>query len=97
MQLKIATKAHPNIHEKRFTKEGITEQLKTSLTNLQTSCVDIFYLHAPDHNTPIEETLAAVQQLYTGVCVCVCVCLGGGGGGGRDETIKRQRGGTIPK
>ena len=42
------------------------EQAATSLASLQTSCVDIFYLHAPDHNTPLEETLAACQQLYEG-------------------------------
>ena len=28
--------------------------------------MDIFYLHAPDHNIPLEETLEAVQQLYKG-------------------------------
>ena len=27
--------------------------------------VDIYYLHAPDPATPIEDTLSAIQQLYT--------------------------------
>lgn len=27
------------------------------------SSVELFYLHAPDHNTPIEETLQAVHEL----------------------------------
>jgi aryl-alcohol dehydrogenase-like predicted oxidoreductase len=26
--------------------------------------VDIYYLHAPDPATPIEDTLSAIQQLY---------------------------------
>ncbi len=65
-QLKIATKAHPKLHEKRFTREGVVGQLTTSLSSLSVPSVDIFYLHAPDHDTPIEETLEAVQQLYTG-------------------------------
>jgi aflatoxin B1 aldehyde reductase len=26
--------------------------------------VDIFYLHAPDHSTPFEETLGAVNELH---------------------------------
>ena len=26
--------------------------------------VDLFYLHWPDHETQIEETLSAVQELY---------------------------------
>ena len=29
------------------------------------NCVDLFYLHAPDHNTPIEDTLRAVHELRT--------------------------------
>ncbi len=28
--------------------------------------MDIFYLHAPDHATPLEETLQGVQLLYEG-------------------------------
>ena len=35
--------------------------------NLQVESVDLLYLHVPDHSTPIEETLAAVQELYKGV------------------------------
>lgn len=27
--------------------------------------MDLFYLHAPDHNTPIEDTLRAVHELRT--------------------------------
>ena len=44
------------------------QQLEQSLKNLQLSSVDLFYLHAPDHSTPIEETLRAVQDLYIGKC-----------------------------
>ena len=44
--------------------------MKVSLDRLQLSSVDILYLHAPDHNTPIEETLRACQQLYEGKAVC---------------------------
>jgi aryl-alcohol dehydrogenase-like predicted oxidoreductase len=34
-----------------------------SLTRLGTDYVDIYYLHVPDHDTPIEETLDAVAAL----------------------------------
>ena len=48
-------------------KERVLEQARISLDErLQVPAVDIFYLHAPDHNTPIEETLSACQQLYKG-------------------------------
>lgn len=48
--------------------------VEASLKRLRTDCLDICYLHRPDRNTPIEETLAAfdtlVQQgkvIYVGV------------------------------
>ena len=39
-------------------------QLETSLKRLNLDCVQIFYLHAPDHKTPIIETLKAVNDLF---------------------------------
>ena len=48
--------------------DSVLEQLNTSLKRLKKDSVDLFYLHAPDHNTPIEETLEAVNQLYKGTC-----------------------------
>ena len=46
--------------------DRVTEQMNESLKRLKRDSVDLFYLHAPDHNTPIEETLEAVNQLYKG-------------------------------
>ena len=51
-------------------RESVLEQVHISLSRLQTSCVDILYLHAPDHNTPFEETLSACQQLHQGTSLC---------------------------
>jgi len=45
-------------------KETILDGMKTSLENLGVDSVDIYYLHAPDPTTPIEETLSAIQELY---------------------------------
>ena len=50
-----------------LTRAGVLEQVATCLSNLQTECVDLLYLHAPDHNTPIEETLGAIEQVYQGL------------------------------
>lgn len=44
--------------------EHVIEQLNTSLENLKMDQVKIFYLHSPDHKTPLEETLKACQTLY---------------------------------
>ena len=65
----VATKINP--FTSLLTREGVLKQASTCLESLQVPCVDILYLHAPDHNTPLEETLEAVQQLYTGGCVGV--------------------------
>ncbi|XP_053546269.1 aflatoxin B1 aldehyde reductase member 2 [Bombina bombina] len=62
-EVKLATKANP--WEGRSLKpESLRQQLETSLQRLQKSSVHLFYLHAPDHQTPVEETLAACQELY---------------------------------
>lgn len=46
--------------------ESVREQMSRSLENLACSEVDIFYLHVPDHDTPIEDTLHAVNALHQG-------------------------------
>ena len=45
-------------------KEGISSGMEQSLAALRTDAVDLWYLHLPDHNTPYEETLAAVDAMY---------------------------------
>ena len=42
------------------------EQVSQSLASLQSSSVDILYLHAPDHTTPLEDTLRAANTLHQG-------------------------------
>ncbi|MBN3310528.1 ARK72 reductase, partial [Amia calva] len=61
--VKIATKANP-WEGKTLKPESVRSQLETSLTRLRLECVDIFYLHAPDHQNPIEDTLWACQELH---------------------------------
>ena len=62
-KVQIATKANP-WENKLLDETGIRYQLETSLKRLNLDCVQIFYLHAPDHKTPIFETLKAVNDLY---------------------------------
>lgn len=50
-----------------FKAEDIVKQLNESLASLNVSCVDIFYLHWPDHDIPIAETLKGVDQLHKGI------------------------------
>ncbi|XP_007549611.1 aflatoxin B1 aldehyde reductase member 4-like [Poecilia formosa] len=59
----IATKANP-WDGKTLKPESVRSQLETSLKRLKTDCVDLFYLHAPDHQNPIVETLRACNELH---------------------------------
>ncbi|XP_062842301.1 aflatoxin B1 aldehyde reductase member 3 [Trichomycterus rosablanca] len=61
--VKIATKANP-WDGKTLKPDSVRSQLDISLKRLQTQSVNIFYLHAPDHQNPIHDTLRACDQLH---------------------------------
>ncbi|WEW56684.1 hypothetical protein PRK78_002132 [Emydomyces testavorans] len=61
--LAVATKWYPS-SPGAHKPEIIRQNLEQSLKELQTDCVDIFYLHAPDRSVPFAETLEAVNQLF---------------------------------
>ena len=44
-----------------LSKESILKEINESLTRLQTDVIDIYQLHWPDHNTPLEETADALN------------------------------------
>ncbi|MBK8252775.1 MAG: aldo/keto reductase [Polyangiaceae bacterium] len=46
-----------------LSKQAVLSAADQSLKRLGIDTIDIYYLHAPDHNTPIEETLSAVSEL----------------------------------
>lgn len=61
--LTLATKVYPTepgVHK----PERLKGYFNKSLGELGADCVDIFYLHAPDHSVPFEETLEAVNELH---------------------------------
>jgi len=58
----LATKVNPNAGG--LTPESIRKQLDTSLARLKVQHVDLLYLHSPDNNNPILETLRAVNELH---------------------------------
>jgi len=61
--LTIATKAYPR-EPGTHKPEVLTKMFETSLKELGTDCVDIFYLHAADRSVPFAETLEAVDKLH---------------------------------
>ncbi|KAJ3300867.1 hypothetical protein HDU76_005997, partial [Blyttiomyces sp. JEL0837] len=60
---KIHTKCYPT-ELGDHAPEKVKASFRTSLAALKTDKVDVFYLHAPDHGTPFEDTLKAVNELY---------------------------------
>lgn len=62
-ELTIATKSYPRqpgMHKPHI----VRSDLETSLKDLGTDSVDIFYLHHPDRGTPFGETLVEVDKMY---------------------------------
>lgn len=49
-----------------FKPDEVMNQLNESLASLKLNFAHIFYLHWPDRNIPIEETLKGIDQLYKG-------------------------------
>ncbi len=66
-KLIIATKVGGKIgeypSERRLCKRAILQAIDGSLTRLKTDYVDLYYLHQPDHDVAIEETLSTLQEL----------------------------------
>ncbi|KAM3824093.1 aflatoxin B1 aldehyde reductase member 2-like [Vipera latastei] len=62
-RVQIATKANP-WDGKTLKANSVRSQLEESLQRLRLPSVDLFYLHAPDHETPVEETLRACNELH---------------------------------
>lgn len=51
------------VNDRGASRLHMTEALEASLRRLQTDYVDIYYIHHPDRNTPMEETLSAMNDL----------------------------------
>ncbi|KAH8885853.1 Aldo/keto reductase [Thozetella sp. PMI_491] len=62
-ELKLATKSYPKVPG-THRPDALTAEFETSLRELGTDCVDIFYLHAADRSVPFAETLEAVDKLH---------------------------------
>lgn len=48
-----------------LSKESVLASMHKSLEKLRLEHVETYFLHSPDPDTPLEETLGAVKELYT--------------------------------
>jgi aryl-alcohol dehydrogenase-like predicted oxidoreductase len=68
-QVVLATKTgfplHSGVDGQGVSRRRIIQNVDNSLRRLQTDYIDLFYLHRPDPNTPIEESLRALDDLIT--------------------------------
>lgn len=64
-QVTIATKvgSNPGQEGRNVSKEYIIKAAEDSLRRLQTETIDLYFTHWDNENTPVEETLAAYEQL----------------------------------
>lgn len=63
-EVRIATKVGA-WRKEGLSKPRILAAIDESLERLKTDFVDVYYLHAPDHQTPVSETLEAISTLLT--------------------------------
>ncbi|KAG8529243.1 uncharacterized protein KY384_005878 [Bacidia gigantensis] len=59
----IHTKA-PALYPRCLTRQRVLDGMQKSLKDLGVDSVDLYYLHHPDAQVPIEETLSAIQDIY---------------------------------
>lgn len=63
---KVANDVGPDPHlDGGLHRRHVVKGVEDSLRRLQTDYLDVYYLHRPDYNTPLEETLAAFDQLVS--------------------------------
>ena len=60
---KVFNKMGEKPEDSGLSRSAINKQIDASLTRLNTDYLDLYYLHAPDHGVPIEESLDTMERL----------------------------------
>ena len=60
---KVANKVGDAPDQKGLSRPAIRRAIEESLKRLEADYLDLYYMHLPDYSTPIEESLAAMDEL----------------------------------
>jgi 1-deoxyxylulose-5-phosphate synthase len=60
---KVRAKMGDRPEQSGLSKKAIFHELEQTLRRLQTDYLDLYFLHQPDYDVPIEETLEAMEEL----------------------------------
>jgi 1-deoxyxylulose-5-phosphate synthase len=60
---KVFTRVGPGPNDQGLSRSHIIQQVNSSLKKLQTDWIDVYYMHRPDPDTRIEETLRTMEDL----------------------------------
>ena len=59
----LITDVYSGEYIKHASYKSVMREVESSLMNLETDYIDFYYIHWPDVNTPIDETMAALNTL----------------------------------
>lgn len=60
---KVGVRMGPGANDIGLSRKHIMKAIEDSLRRLETDYLDLYYVHLPDYDTPIEETLRALDDL----------------------------------
>ena len=60
---KVGNPVGPGADERGLSRAHVLRELDKSLRRMKTDWVDVYYMHRPDPNTPLEESIAAFSEL----------------------------------
>lgn len=59
----LVTDAYSGAYRKDASYKNVMREVESSLMNLQTDYIDFYFVHWPDANTPVDETMSALAVL----------------------------------